>query len=124
MQNTIKRERENKLLSSDDIVGLYLLSDELGNFIRNIQLLPDFFTVFFSDAMAKEFSSLKEVALFYDTTFNLGDFYVSPLTFKHPHFEGGPVIPLCYVIHHRKNLETHQCFFQFFKKSCPTIGKL
>lgn len=33
VQNTIKRDRENRLLSNDDICGLNLLSDELGDFL-------------------------------------------------------------------------------------------
>ena len=37
--------------------------------------------------------------LSYDTTFKLGDFYLSPLLFRHILFSGPPVVPALYLIH-------------------------
>lgn len=36
------------------------------------------------------------------TTFNLGDFYVTPLIFSHFLFKNRPSIPLAFLIHERK----------------------
>lgn len=40
--NTILRKRKNKFLSSDDIIGLYLLHDKLRRFMEVMLVLPDF----------------------------------------------------------------------------------
>ncbi|KAK3108536.1 hypothetical protein FSP39_010086 [Pinctada imbricata] len=53
------------------------------------------------------------VCLVYDTTFNLGDFYVSPLVFRHVLFEQGPLIPLAFLIHERKQQKCHNRLFEF-----------
>jgi len=37
--------------------------------------------------------------LSYDTSFCLGDFYLSPLLFRHTDFEPAPVVPLAYLLH-------------------------
>ena len=50
--------------------------------------------------------------LSYDTTFQLGDFYVSPLLFRHTLFTERPCIPAMFLIHERKFTETHQTLFQ------------
>ena len=50
--------------------------------------------------------------LSYDTTFKLGDFYVSPLIFRHTLFKETPWIPAMFLIHERKFAETHQEMFK------------
>lgn len=45
--------------------------------------------------------------LSYDTTFKLGNFYVSPLLFRNILFETKPVMPSLFMIHERKLKATH-----------------
>jgi hypothetical protein len=40
--------------------------------------------------------------LFYDTTFYLGDVYVSTMAMQHPMFEEKPVIPIAFMCNERK----------------------
>ena len=47
-----------------------------------------------------------------DTTFNLGEFYVSPLVFKHVVFTDNPLVAGLFLIHERKLSETHEHFFK------------
>lgn len=54
--------------------------------------------------------------LSYDTTFQLGDCYVSPFIFRHTIFEEKPCIPAMFLIHERKFTETHREMF----KECVT----
>ena len=49
----------------------------------------------------------KVVLLSYDTTFQLGDFYVSSFLFRHALFQASPVIPAAFVIHKRKFESVH-----------------
>ena len=46
--------------------------------------------------------------LSYDTTFQMGDFYVSPLVFHHTLFKEKPSIPAVFMVHERKLTETHE----------------
>ena len=55
----------------------------------------------------------------YDTTFQLGDFYVSPLLFWHTLLNGSPVMPLGFLIRERKFKETHEFFFQQVRREVP-----
>ena len=46
----------------------------------------------------------------YDTTFKLGDIYVSVLVFRHAMFNDSPVIPVAFLIHDRKFQKVHEVF--------------
>ena len=59
--------------------------------------------------------------LTYDTTFCLGDFYLSALLFRATEFENSPVIPLAYLLHERKLTHTHDTFFRHIASMCPEI---
>ena len=59
----------------------------------------------------------------YDTTFKLGDFYVSVLSFRHTLFIECPVIPAAFLIHERKFRECHEKFFNECIKHVPTLCK-
>jgi len=65
-----------------------------------------------------ELIHMPELVLHYDTTFNIGDFYMSILVYKHPAFEKGPVIPLACMLHHSKKSDVHKLFFENFKTKC------
>jgi len=45
--------------------------------------------------------------LSYDTTFCLGDYYISVLLLRHTDFNPAPIIALAYLLHERKTTETH-----------------
>jgi hypothetical protein len=123
--NTVALERQRRTLSSDDMFGLYLLHEEVPNFIQNMQLIPNFVVVLMTENMAELFTNinhLPELVLHYDTTFNIGHFYLSILIFKHPLFESKPVIPLAYLMHHTKKYEFHKTFFETVLLRCNALG--
>ena len=61
--------------------------------------------------------------LSYDTTFLLGDFYVSPLIFRHTIFREKPCIPVMFLLHERKLSETHQQMFKECLEAIPSLKK-
>ena len=67
--------------------------------------------------------SAEQLFLSYDTTFNLGDCYVSAIGFKHTLFKETPLVPLAFVIHDRKFGSVHEHFFSFIKSAIPKISK-
>jgi hypothetical protein len=58
----------------------------------------------------------QSVGLFYDTTFRLGDYYGSILSFVDVEFKNKPTIPLLFMIHERKTFETHDLFLEKSEK--------
>ena len=64
-----------------------------------------------------------QLILAYDTTFQLGDFYVSPLLFRHIYFKGSPIIPLAFLIHDRKFQISHEKLFSKFQEKIPNLRK-
>ena len=61
--------------------------------------------------------------LSYDTTFQLGDFYISVLCFRHTLFKEAPVIPAAFLLHERKFQEHHKEFFSICHKLVPLLKK-
>ena len=59
--------------------------------------------------------SVNPQLLSYDTTFQLGDFYVSSLLFRHTIFKESPVIPALFLIHER-NFKVPMKFFSVLQK--------
>ena len=57
--------------------------------------------------------------LSYDTTFQLGDFYLSPLLFRNTLFQKSPVMP---VMHERKLKSTHTEMMKIILLSIIIIG--
>ena len=64
------------------------------------------------------------ILLSYDTTFQLGDFYVSPLLFCHVLFNECPVIPAAFMLHERKFQSAHEEFIKFINLKLPSLSKL
>ena len=56
-------------------------------------------------------AEMPTVQLTYDTTFCLGDFYLSVLLYRETEFDPSPVIPLAFYVHERKLHGTHDAFF-------------
>ena len=59
----------------------------------------------------------------HDTTFQLGDFYVSTLAFRHTLFKEAPVIPVAFLIHERKLQTCHDELFGTCCKLVPALKK-
>ena len=61
--------------------------------------------------------------LSYDTTFMLGDFYLSPLLYQHVTFKKSPVIPALFLIHERKFQDVHEYLMCHVAKLVPSLVK-
>ena len=77
------------------------------NFIHRIVAYAALSLICYNASIVELFSSLLSsatdsdeptVTITYDTTFNLGDFYVSVLLFSETDFHPSPIVPLAYVI--------------------------
>ena len=95
--------------------------------IWKIDMYPDLACVLGVKAMMEELNCVLETkletVLCYDTTFELGDFYVSPLVFRHTIFDQKPIIPVAFLIHDRKFPDAHEMFLKILKEKIPNLRK-
>ena len=61
--------------------------------------------------------------LSYDTTFQLGHFYVSSLLFRHIAFETSPVMPAIFLIHEWKFQSVHEELMEMVGANVPALRK-
>lgn len=64
----------------------------------------------------KEVTRHSTPVLYYDTTFCLGDFYVSALLYRNDTFEGAPVMPLLLLVHERRTTESHELVMKWLRR--------
>ena len=67
----------------------------------------------------KELLWSEQPVVYYDTTFCMGDFYVSTLLYRNSVFEGSPVMPLLMLLYERRTTSSHELLFKWF---CSLIG--
>lgn len=129
VKNALQKRRGDQLLSRDDLYNFFQLSSHLDGFVKQLTLYPDLVAVVSLPEIITQFNQLLDVKsdeqlyLSYDTTFNLGDCYVSAIVFKHILFKETPLIPLAFVIHDRKFGSVHETLFNFLKFAVPKISK-
>ena len=106
IRNMQKTQCNASRLSRDTLYNLHEFTYD-SNFIHRIVTYPDLSLICYNMSIVKLFSSLlftatdsdkSTVTMTYDTTFNLGDFYVSVLLFRETDFHPSPIVLLAYVI--------------------------
>lgn len=99
----------------------------MNGFVKSITTYPDLTLICGLSDLTKELNLLlqmeseKPQLLSYDTTFQLGDFYLSPLLFRHTLFTTSPVIPALFLIHERKFQSTHEAFMECLANLVPSL---
>ena len=141
--HNLKHRQDAKLkLGNYDIANLYELTMHLGGYVKIIDLWPELTVILMNDDLLKELSKLLDVnnadiVLSYDTNVNLGDFYVSVLSFRHTMFKTSkhgtsPTIPVAFMIHDRKKqkciansliAEVQDSYCRCFSTACPRRHK-
>ena len=118
-----------KRISQDSLYNLHEISYDLPQFVWLIQTFPDLICVCGIKEILDQFDCVLLVDLVnpqllsYDTTFQLGDFYVSSLLFRHTIFKESPVIPALFLIHERKFQSAHEILFRIAKEKVPSLSR-
>ena len=107
-------------MTKDTIVNTHELAYAHPNFIWHITTLPDLTVICGEQEMLELLQELvhskdRQLILSYDTTFSLGEFYVSPLLFRNVYFNSNPVMPALFLIHERKLQSTYETLFSFLE---------
>ena len=91
--NNIRSKLLEKLrLSHDALYNLHKLASDVPDFVWSIRTHPDLVCVCGNKSFAEDLDRMLQIdysspgLLSYDTTLQLGDFYVSTLTFRHTLF--------------------------------------
>ena len=90
-QNIRKKVNKQKSIGYDALFNLNILGQELNN-IKWIQSMPYLIVISTDDLICQEVNDILaefggHVFFSYDTTFNIDDFFVSPLLCRHPYLE-------------------------------------
>ena len=115
--------REHRI-SHDALYNLYQLCFQLKfpnrrgdskDFISHITLHPRIVVQLMPYPLLESLQQLLNIQteptmLHYDTVFNVGDYYVSTLTFRHSLFVNDPIIPCGFLIHSRRYHSDHKEF--------------
>lgn len=121
--------RQKYRLSHDALYNLHELVYDLNGFVHKVITYPDLIVVCGNRTVLKECNRLLSLRqqmdapqlMSYDTTFQLGDFYVSPLLFRNTLFKKSPVMPAIFLIHERKLSGTHKEMMMLVAKELPYL---
>ena len=112
LQNLRVKFLSQNRISKDELYNLHEIACDVGtdNFVRKVITIPDLACVCGLKEVLSEADKailLNEIGqlLSYDTTFMLGDFYVSLLLFRHTVFVENPSIPTLFLIHEKRCLK-------------------
>lgn len=109
--------------------NLHEIAYDLPQFVWFIQTYPDLLCVCGIEEILDQLDRILLIdsampqLLSYDMTFQLGDFYVSSLLFRHVIFKESPIIPALFLIHERKFQSVHETLFQIAVDKVPSLLK-
>ena len=117
VQNVKEKMKQDGRFTRDAIANVHELAYNNPGIIHIISTYPDLIIIMGIEQMLAEFQEVlrlhsKQQLLSYDTTFCLGEFYVSPLLFRHTAFKCDPVMMAGCLIHERKLQSHHKQFFK------------
>ena len=127
VENLRYKQNQEKKISHDSAYNTLQLAYNLENYVHEFAVYPEVKLVLACKELTDELNRLLmvkdigHVLLSYDTTFDLGDFYVSPLIVKHPFFKGNQCFPVAFLIHDRKNQKSHDTFWREMISLVPNL---
>ena len=132
IKNLQAKDRQCVRLTHDalSMYNVHELAYDLGDFVYKIITFPDLIIVCGLNVVLQELNRIisavtkTPILLPYDTTFQLGDFYVSPLLFRHVLFNESPIIPAAFMLHERKFQSAHEEFMKYISMKVPSLSKL
>lgn len=128
VKNLRKSEHSKEMLLRDELFSIFeMTKGDLKDFLKKYTYTPDGSilvlgsqeTIDFSQKLLKECNTNSETLaqlITYDTTFECGDIYVSPLVMRNTYLTDDPIFPVLFLLHDRKKQWQHEEFFQIAVK--------
>ena len=113
-------QKKAKKIARDEIFNTIEFAVQSENFLRKFEFYQTLVLRFTNENLLTEAKDIiKESFLHpelaqvvsYDTTFLMGDFYVSSLVCRNIKLEGDPIFPVAFLVHERKHMRCHKEFF-------------
>lgn len=129
IQNAQAQKRQKSRLSHDALYNLHEIAYDLNGFVHKIETYPNLTVICGLKHLTDQLNNLIQlksdipILLSYDTTFQLGDFYISPFLFQHVLFTASPVIPAGFLLHERKFQDVHEKFLRYISEMVPSLHK-
>jgi len=129
LRNLRFKHLQQSRISQDALYSMHELAYDIPGFIWKITTFPDLVCICGLQELLEELDRVllldpHSQLLSYDTTFQLGDFYVSPLLFRHTLFKELPCVPAMFLLHERKFADTHRDLFKECVKQIPSLKKV
>jgi len=130
LKNAQQSQRQASRLSHDPVYNLFELAYDSSGFVHKIESYPDLVVVCELQCLMDELNRIIAAKLEftnllpYDTTFRLGNIYVSSFLFRHVIFESWPVIPAAFLLLEWKFESTHEIFMDFIKDKLTSLDNL
>ena len=126
LQNLCFKHLKESRLLRNDLCNLHEIAYDIDGFVHKVITYQDLTCICGLGTIMNEANKVLQLKdpgqlLSYDIIFQMGDFYVSTLLFRHLIFQENPCIPAIFMIHERKFTETHQ---ELFKQACNLIPSL
>ena len=103
---------QGKKLGTDSLVTLHEIAYMIKGFVWSISSFPDLFVSFGDESLLNHAAKCPSVFLSYDTTFLLGDFYLSVLVCRMSCFVENPCMSIAFLLHDRKPELVHKDLFE------------
>ncbi|EFX60896.1 hypothetical protein DAPPUDRAFT_275060 [Daphnia pulex] len=131
VRNAQRAAREVTKISKDAQYNAYEVGIET-NFMRKFEVFPDVKYACTHFGMVEEFEKLLNredipaIIVECDTTFNIGNYFVTWVTFRHTEFydlpdNPMPTVGLACMIHTKKLQSSHEYFWNMLKDEIPSL---
>ena len=116
VENVCRKILRKQTISHNALYNLHELTVDMPSFIHLIKTYPDLVCIYGEKSMLNELDRILLLdspscqLLSYDTTFQLGDFYISILSFRHTLFTKSPVMPAAFLIYER--MSARNCVYR------------
>ena len=129
VENAVQTQKNKNKISHDAIYNANWIAHELHDFIYEIRTFPELVFFMAHPDIISDFNKLlmmksnEQLYCVYDTTFQLGDFYITVVCFRHILFENNPFIPLAFLLHGKKLQFNHEDFITSLSRRIPNLKK-
>ncbi|KAG1654742.1 hypothetical protein GQR58_024829 [Nymphon striatum] len=129
VKNLLYKERRDKRITQDSLYNLIEVAYHTENFVTQIDIHPWLVCIVGMPEIMNELNDLlicdtgETVKCYIDTTYKLGELFVTVLCFQHTVYEKQPEIPAAFMLHVKRDQKYHERFLTVVKGKIPNLAK-
>jgi len=126
--NHLYTARKAKRITQDSLYNLIELALHLQNYVQQMDIYPSLVAFVGMKEILSDFNDLlqnKRVTIksTVDTTYKLGELFVTVFSYQNIMFESNPAIPVAFMLHEKRDAKFHERFMTILKQNIPNLGK-